>query len=1032
MTKRVLALAMLVAAGVSAMPHRFRLHPSSNLSINGIAPGPEGFLWLATTDGLFRFDGLRYQRIPGCPLVSANAVASTSDGAVWIGGHAGLVRFHQGRFSLVTGEGVNAVAAYGTAVIVSAAGGQRRVSANGEVVVLPGSAGLAPVVTGATVLGLCGSPARVCALIGGERDFSRVAVPPAATGIAVGSEGREVWIASPGVIRGADLQGRAIGEFHHQSASLPLYGGRKGQVWYTADLIQGLSPAVAFAEPPKYRGHPVTAAYEDERGHLWVARRGIGLIEFVEDTDFERWYPPELGGDAPFQILRSNKQELLAVTRGRIYRLDENKRTWVVHAAERHRYEYVLVLENGEFLASTRTAGIVRLSPEGKVLERVPDPTPRTGEFRKMLRDRKGTVWIGHKHGLFRLEGTPGAFRLVRQTLPDEAAEQTNAADLELDAGGKLWVGYGAGLAYLEGSEWRLLPTDVPVSKVRSMALGGDTYWTAHRHAGWFTRLNHGDKVWSTVQFDSAKGFGPRDTHFIKLDSRGWLWRGTAEGVFVSKGIAPGRSYRWLHISEASGLAADGTDMFGFFEDRDGSVWIAGAEGITRLRPDAKWFEAPHGAPPPQVSSYELDGITAIHLPERPPVLFAAQHMRIEFGSLQISPFRDHPFLYRSSPAGTAFQPVGAEGIELRDLNAGDYTLQIAYTEHSERPATHALNLRFGSPSAVSPSLRLWWVVLAAPAAMAFWFALRHKRWMDRIAYWPPKAAFLLKRRFNRSAPSGPRPDYCGQTLAGRYRIDRVLSRGGFATVYMAEDTRNASAAAVKVIRSADLRERPVRNRFVQEIAALQSIQHPGVVPILDWWVSGEGEPCLAMPFLDGPTLRQALDAGPLPRMRAAAILRGLASALAAVHARGIVHRDVKPENVILAAPANQLEQPVLIDFGAAGLRMPTGSSVTTMLAGSFHYIAPERLAGKYSPASDVYSLAVVVLEMLTGRRLADLLTLPAEAGFQAELAAATGCPKIADSLAPAFEPDPARRPADVYEWAVELAGQIGDGAICN
>jgi len=116
------------------------------------------------------------------------------------------------------------------------------------------------------------------------------------------------------------------------------------------------------------------------------------------------------------------------------------------------------------------------------------------------------------------------------------------------------------------------------------------------------------------------------------------------------------------------------------------------------------------------------------------------------------------------------------------------------------------------------------------------------------------------------------------------------------------------------------------------------------------------------MPFLEGPTLRQLLESGPFAPGRVARLVSQLGSILAEVHHRGIVHRDLKPDNLILLRAGTDKEQAVLIDFGMAGLRGGEHElAATTLLAGSFRYMAPEGLTGHYAAASDVYAFGIVI-----------------------------------------------------------------------
>jgi serine/threonine protein kinase len=299
------------------------------------------------------------------------------------------------------------------------------------------------------------------------------------------------------------------------------------------------------------------------------------------------------------------------------------------------------------------------------------------------------------------------------------------------------------------------------------------------------------------------------------------------------------------------------------------------------------------------------------------------------------------------------------------------------------------------------------------------------------------KAFFLLRRRYSRrrfdstsSGGAGDVREHTGSTLMGRYRLDRVISSGGFSVVYAASDLRDGGDIAIKILnRRAGGDDGAVGDRFAHEVAALRSVVHPGVVPILDSWITRAGEPCLAMPFLDGITLRAALGHGPLGAARGYRLLRQMGDALAAIHERGIVHRDLKPENIMLLDAGTDEERPVILDFGTAGLLgRDLELAATTLMAGSFHYMAPERLTGHYSAASDVFSLGVIVLEMLTGKRLSDLKWMFFDAEFRGELRQVLaealpgiGANDLAERLAPAFDPEPRRRPTSLQPWTESL-----------
>ncbi|HVV85523.1 MAG TPA: serine/threonine-protein kinase, partial [Kofleriaceae bacterium] len=200
----------------------------------------------------------------------------------------------------------------------------------------------------------------------------------------------------------------------------------------------------------------------------------------------------------------------------------------------------------------------------------------------------------------------------------------------------------------------------------------------------------------------------------------------------------------------------------------------------------------------------------------------------------------------------------------------------------------------------------------------------------------------------------------------GRYRVLAVLGAGAMGEVVRARDDRLGRDVAIKRMKvPARALAEVFAARFEAEGRALASLTHPGVVQVFDLGVDGD-EPYLVMELVDGPTLRDVVrDRGPLPvaEVRAAGIQ--LARALEAAHARGVLHRDVKPANVLLA-PRSVWK---LADFGLAHL---PDSSVT--LSGQFlgtpAYAAPEALAlGQFGPPADVFGLAATLYEAATGAR---------------------------------------------------------------
>jgi serine/threonine protein kinase len=215
-----------------------------------------------------------------------------------------------------------------------------------------------------------------------------------------------------------------------------------------------------------------------------------------------------------------------------------------------------------------------------------------------------------------------------------------------------------------------------------------------------------------------------------------------------------------------------------------------------------------------------------------------------------------------------------------------------------------------------------------------------------------------------------------GTTLDRRFEVVALVAHGGFATILRGRDLRHVGRpCAIKIFRQGVLDEQWLTHRFQQEVSALEQIRHPSVVSIYGHGISPAGTPYLVLEFIEGGTLRDLLDRGALPPKRTAALLRQAAGALEQIHARGIYHRDLKPENLMLRAGAAAGEELVLIDFSIAIVKEPDQTiHGLSRAAGTIYYMAPEQAVGFATPASDIYSLAKIVFEMITGRRLSTLL----------------------------------------------------------
>ena len=263
--------------------------------------------------------------------------------------------------------------------------------------------------------------------------------------------------------------------------------------------------------------------------------------------------------------------------------------------------------------------------------------------------------------------------------------------------------------------------------------------------------------------------------------------------------------------------------------------------------------------------------------------------------------------------------------------------------------------------------------------------------------------------------------------LAGRYAIDREIAHGGMATVYLARDLRHDRRVAIKVLRQ-ELTAAVGAERFLAEIRVTASLQHPHILPLFE---SGSTDGLLwyAMPYVEGETLRSRLAReGRLPVAEAVRLAREIADALDHAHARGIVHRDVKPENVLL-----QDGHALVADFGIAlALEEAGGERITrTGLAlGTPQYMAPEQAAGERALDArvDVYALGAVLHEMLAGESPFAAATRQAVVHRlmnESPVAVATRRPDVAPFVDAAVRRALAKQPADRFPSAAAFAAAL-------
>jgi serine/threonine-protein kinase len=263
-----------------------------------------------------------------------------------------------------------------------------------------------------------------------------------------------------------------------------------------------------------------------------------------------------------------------------------------------------------------------------------------------------------------------------------------------------------------------------------------------------------------------------------------------------------------------------------------------------------------------------------------------------------------------------------------------------------------------------------------------------------------------------------------GEVIAGRYELQELLGSGGMSSVYRAHDTLLERDVALKVLHEHHHEDEEFVERFRREARAVARLSHPNIVTVIDRG-EDEGRQFIVFEYVEGQTLKDILEAGPLDIRRALEVTIAVARGLAFAHEHGIVHRDVKPQNVLL----NEDGQAKVTDFGIARSLDVEGMTQSGTVLGTSNYIAPEQATGRpVDVQTDVYSLGVVLFELLTG-----------EAPFSGESFVAVAmqhvhepAPRVLDrrrdvptQVAHAVERALEKDPADRFQSMDGLAGEL-------
>ena len=1036
---------LLVACGVlpivtAAPAVRLLSDAKQAISPVAIAEDADGLLWIAADEGVFRFDGQHFLRLEG-PFEGPSAIAVVGGSTVLIGANNGVFQYLKGTFTRLTPEPTTVLTKLsGDFILVLHTGsnGMEAASWNGKTTIIHpqrervGWAWLSADGTlwqscGAFVCSLENSESLRSAAIRGEwKQYQAVHAQPLKT-IRLSVEPTYFYKSATGfyvfrspftgmvsvVPPNGDVKRYTVGEFTRANGRAGLYTDSTGRIWVPGDdLWVTEGRALRKLELPQLDGIQVYCTFEDTRGRIWLGLKARGLAT-MDGPVFERWQTPLSMGEIT-SLIRENSSTLVATTGKGTILVKREAGNWMPTNLDGNGEQLTQVAAgSGNTLVGARRIGPpARFSLMGRPLrEFIRDPKAELGFIRRLVRAPDGTFFMGTSSqagSLFRIKGD--------RVQPIENGKDWNVQDIAFDRKGVTFVGYTQGVCRVqEDSCSPLIGTAQGLldPKVRSLGVSAPgEMWIAYRSAQGFSRFRFENGKWVARHFTRQTGYDSPETEFLRRDQRGWVWRGTTDGLWVSDGVhvEPGD---WLRISDRDGLPSSAITRAGFLEDADGTVWIGTERGIAHVQPKQSWFNSKENIKITAVRHSRAVFIERSTLPAafQEPSAFSAS----------FNNFGLRPVQYRLLPLDQRWEVSYSGEMKPRDLPLGHYRLEAtagqggATSEYAfDVTRTPTSSVRFAS----------LWLTPPAMLILLVGFVTWRKR---RVATFPP----LPNLTHARLAILSPETNgVAGKTLDTRFTPLQIIASGGFGTVFAGRDEKTGTSCAIKIFRR-EFGDDWLAKRFQQEVAALEAISHPNVVSIFGHGITPRGAPYLAMEFVEGKTLRDLLKEGRLAPDACASFMRQTGNALHEIHSRQIFHRDVKPENVMIRNSAEPNENLVLIDFSMAIVKDPDKSMHGLSRAGgTVHYMAPEQAIGYASSEADLYSLAKVAIEMLIGSRLVDLLP---DAGLDLSqrvrellLAGSFGLsPSTIEILVSALEFDPAHRPHDVRRLADAIADDL-------
>jgi serine/threonine protein kinase len=780
-----------------------------------------------------------------------------------------------------------------------------------------------------------------------------------------------------------------------------LFEDRRGNLWFATS-----NKGLALFKDDKFTflttadgllDNTIWAIYEDPESNLWIGTSGglNRLRDYIINTYSKS---DGLSNDNVYPIYRDSKGDiwigstpgLTKYSNGIFTRHDE-----IISDLIGRNVKSLFEDREGNLWLGFE-AGIVRVKDGRAVYKNRDGPFFDTG-VRAIYQDRAGVIWFGTEKGLVKFKD--GVFSSYKM---ENGLAGNFVSVIYEDRSGTLWIGTQFGLSAMRDGEFHNYAEKEGLSGYLVRAIYEDTdgvLWIG-TYDGGLNRLKD-DRITS---YTTKEGLFDNGISQILEDDRGYLWMSCNLGIYRVKKrelndldegktktitcVAYGKRDGMLNIECNGGGQPAG------IKARDGRLWFPTVKGVVIFDPEAVLKSK---EPPPVVIEEILVDNETAPSGGLLTIQSGKENFEIQYTGLSFIMSDQCKFKYKLVGLDSDWIDAGTRRTAYYShVPPGDYNFIVI---GANRDGVWNLDGARVAVSVLPPLWRTWWAYLLYMAGLAgvgyssYRYRLNavEKRYhIERASEIGEKNKELegkneeLKSKNEELIESRKQADRIfsalaeslpGTVLDGKYKIDEKIGSGGYGAVYRGTHLAMKYPIAVKIFKpmpgndSAEALE-----RFQQEAITACRIHHPNAVAVLDSGISAEGIAYLVMELLQGrPLTKELYYKGKLTLQRSAQILAPVCEVLSKAHSMGIVHRDIKPDNIFLHY-GPEGEEVKVIDFGIAKLMETTGSleikdlTATGRIIGTPTHISPERIQNQpYDGRSDVYSLGVVLYQMLCG-----------------------------------------------------------------